>query len=88
MENQHRKISGYRELSQEEIDAMNGIKDLEAKFNGMIDYLRTFVSVDQRQVAIAQTVGEEAFMRAVRAIAQPERRSDQSAPFVINAANG
>ncbi|MGO2154435.1 MAG: Acb2/Tad1 domain-containing protein [Serratia proteamaculans] len=26
MENQHRKISGYRELSQEEIDLMNRIK--------------------------------------------------------------
>lgn len=26
MENQHRKISGYRELSQEEIDLMNQIK--------------------------------------------------------------
>lgn len=88
MENQHRKISGYRELSQEEIDAMNGIKDLEAKFNGMIDYLRCCVSVDQRQVSIAQTVGEEAFMRAVRAIAQPARQVDQSGPFVINAANG
>ena len=26
MENQHRKITGYRELSQEEIDLMNRIK--------------------------------------------------------------
>lgn len=26
MENQHRKISGYRELNQEEIDLMNQIK--------------------------------------------------------------
>jgi len=26
MENQHRKITGYRELSQEEIDLMNAIK--------------------------------------------------------------
>lgn len=28
MENQHRKISGYRELSQDEIDLMNEIKAL------------------------------------------------------------
>ena len=27
MENQHRKISGYRELNQEEIDLMNEIKE-------------------------------------------------------------
>jgi hypothetical protein len=29
MDNQHRKISGYRELSQEDIDLMNRIKQLE-----------------------------------------------------------
>lgn len=31
MENQHRKISGYRELSQEEIDLMNRIKEKGAE---------------------------------------------------------
>lgn len=31
MDNQHRKIGGYRELSQEEIDLMNEAKDLEAQ---------------------------------------------------------
>ena len=30
MENQHRKISGYRELSQSEIDLMNEVKALGA----------------------------------------------------------
>ena len=43
MENQHRKIKGYRELSQEEIDLMNEIKtkgielaELVAKVKGHI----------------------------------------------------
>lgn len=43
MENQHRKISGYRELSQEEIDLMNRIKakgaellELQAELASMI----------------------------------------------------
>lgn len=31
MENQHRKIAGYRELSQQEIDLMNRIKDKGAE---------------------------------------------------------
>lgn len=31
MDNQHRKISGYRELTQQEIDLMNEAKDLEAQ---------------------------------------------------------
>lgn len=88
MDNQHKKITGYRDLSQEEIDAMNGVKALEAQFNGMVDYLRNLASADQRQVSIAATAGEEAFMRAVRAIAQPQRQSVQSEPFIINAANG
>ena len=45
MENQHRKISGYRELSQEEIDLMNRIKakgaelmDLQAE---LVDHIKT-----------------------------------------------
>lgn len=77
MENQHKKITGYRDLSQSEIDAMNGIKHLEAQWNGLIDHLRSVAGVDQRQVAIAATAGEEAFMRAVRAVAQPERKVSQ-----------
>ena len=31
MENQHRKIKGYRELSQEEVDLMNRIKSVGAE---------------------------------------------------------
>ena len=44
MENQHRKIKGYRELSQEEIDLMNRIKakgkellDLQAELAGRLN---------------------------------------------------
>lgn len=73
MDNQHKKITGYRDLSQAEIDLMNEAKALEAKFNGLIDRLRDSGGVDQRQVAIAATDGESAFMRAVRAVAQPTR---------------
>lgn len=43
MDNQHRKISGYRELSQEEVDLMNRIKAkgaellaLQAELNDML----------------------------------------------------
>lgn len=43
MENQHRKISGYRELSQVEIDLMNRIKafgpELEKLCDDLHDYL-------------------------------------------------
>lgn len=36
MENQHRKITGYRELSQEEIDLMNKVKALGASFEAVL----------------------------------------------------
>lgn len=39
MENQHRKIKGYRELSQEEIDLMNRIKEHGEKTKALIDEL-------------------------------------------------
>jgi hypothetical protein len=74
MENQHKKIAGYRDLSADEIALMNRIKDHEAGFNALIDDLKAMgSSADQRNVSIAQTEGESAYMRAVRAVAQPER---------------
>jgi len=36
MENQHRKITGYRELNQEEIDLMNEIKALGPQVEGVL----------------------------------------------------
>ena len=37
MENQHRKITGYRELSQEEIDLMNEIKATGEQLEKLIE---------------------------------------------------
>ena len=54
MENQHKKITGYRDLSEREIAAMNGVKHLEAQFNGMIEFLKAIPGVDQRQVGAVQ----------------------------------
>ena len=45
MDNQHRKISGYRELTQQEIDLMNEIKalgiQLEAVCNKVVEHINT-----------------------------------------------
>jgi hypothetical protein len=80
MENQHQKITGYRDLSQEEINAMNGVKHLEAQFNGLVDFLKQLPGADQRQIALAATHGEDAFMHAVRSVAKPERKVSQFVP--------
>lgn len=49
MENQHRKIRGYRELSQEEIDLMNEIKTKGAEFGELVEKIRR-IHADQRRI--------------------------------------
>lgn len=44
MNNQHRKIKGYRELSQEEIDLMNRIKAEGVRLQALIVDLRQHVT--------------------------------------------
>lgn len=72
MENQHRKISGYRELSQEEIDTMNQVKNTAKLVGGMIDDLANTHGIDQRWLAIAKTDLQKGFMAATRAVAKPD----------------
>lgn len=43
MENQHRKIKGYRELSQEEIDLMNKIKEKGAELGALIAEISAYL---------------------------------------------
>jgi hypothetical protein len=84
MENQHRQISGYGELEQEAIDAMNELKAHESQ---IINYLASLARVhkqhlhapdgmtnayDGRWLAIAKTHIQQGFMAANRAVARPE----------------
>lgn len=49
MENQHRKISGYRELSQEEIDLMNEIKALGPQIEAVILKVQKHLDVQRTE---------------------------------------
>lgn len=49
MENQHKKISGYRDLSQDEINRMNAVKGLSENCGSVIAALRETPGVDQRR---------------------------------------
>lgn len=71
MENQHQKITGYRELSQEEIDAMNKSKELASQVGDFVDELEKNGYVDKRWLAIAKTDLQKAFMALTRSIAKP-----------------
>lgn len=71
MENQHRKITGYRELSQDEINAMNKSKELANQVGDFIDELEKNGYVDKRWLAIAKTDLQKAFMSLTRSIEKP-----------------
>lgn len=80
MENQHRQIKGYRELTKAEIDAMNRIKELAESarvlcnsFDGPCQGIEGEGAFfpDTRWLRIAETQLQQGFMALTRSIAQP-----------------
>ena len=71
MENQHKHIKGYRDLSKAEIDAMNAVKAEAERVGILIEELEANQNLDQRWVAIAKADLQKGFMAAVRSVAQP-----------------
>lgn len=71
MENQHKKITGYRDLSQEEIDLMNEVKAKGVELGELVDKLMATESVDKRWASIGKTDLQTGMMALVRSIAQP-----------------
>lgn len=71
MENQHKHIKGYRDLSQVEIDLMNEGKALAEKVGEFVGKLAADPSTDKRWVAIGRTDAQTAFMALIRSVAQP-----------------
>lgn len=72
MDNQHKKIKGYRDLSQQEINDMNDIKEEGERLKSIVAAMRSRKEIDQRWVSIAETHLQQGIMAAVRAVAQPE----------------
>lgn len=73
MENQHRQISGYRELSQAEIDLMNKIKALGPQIEAVTIDMKatTGFNVDPRWLNIGITHLQQGLMALTRAVAKP-----------------
>jgi len=82
MDNQHRKIVGYRELDQAEIDLMNMIKTKDAGLLALVteviemnkaladqDLVQTAEAM--RWASIAKTHFQEGCMALTRAVAKP-----------------
>lgn len=83
MENQHRKIKGYRELSQEEIDLMNEIKEKAAEVGDLISRLHRLDGTvidggngDQQEAIRWRSIGrthlQQGFMALTRSVARPD----------------
>jgi hypothetical protein len=71
MDNQHKHIKGYRDLSAEEIALMNEIKAQAEAVGALCAKLRDTAGADTRWVAIATTDLQKGFMALTRAVAQP-----------------
>jgi len=88
MENQHRKISGYRELSQDEINLMNEIKEKGKELSLLRDKLSEVVGWDsppppsaEETEPLAQSIRwleigsdhlQQGLMAWTRSVAKPE----------------
>jgi hypothetical protein len=77
MKDQHEKIKGYRDLSQDEIDLMNQIKTKGEELGKLISELESVNAstgnhaIDMRWVSIGKTDLQKGIMALVRAVAQP-----------------
>ena len=83
MENQHRKIKGYRELTQAEIDLMNEAKEMGLALSALVDKVRR-VNADlpdqilvtsseaMRWAAMGKTDLQTGLMLLTRAVAKPD----------------
>ena len=72
MDNQHRKIKGYRELSEEEIALMNVIKEHGIVTGEIVEAIQNHEDTDQRWAAIGKTHLQQGLMALTRAVAKPE----------------
>ena len=77
MDNQHKIIKGYRDLTQTEIDLINDAKELEKSVNQFLDKLKDINdqqihdAFNARHLSIAKTHIETGFMFLIKSIAKP-----------------
>ncbi len=73
MDNQHRLIKGYRELTESEIALMNEIKEKGAELGVIVAKLRgAGMELDQRWISIGATHLQEGLMALTRGVTKPE----------------
>jgi len=71
VDNQHKQISGYRDLAADEIAIINKMKACEKEVMALIQETYNTPGVNKRSAAIARTEIQTGFMWLIRAIARP-----------------
>jgi hypothetical protein len=72
MKDQHTKITGYRDLTQQEIDLMNEGKALAEQCRAFIDKCKGKSDIDQEFLSHAKTNLQQGFMWVTKSIGKPE----------------
>ena len=71
MKDQHTKIKGYRDLTQEEINLMNEVKAKGEELGNLIAKLRSLSSNDSQWIDVGELQLKQGVMSLVRSVAQP-----------------
>lgn len=71
MQDQHKLIKGYRDLSKEEIGKMNELKEAGNKVGEILEELSQFPGLDYHFITEGKFQIQIGLMLAVRGIAQP-----------------
>ncbi|MNC01074.1 hypothetical protein D3C75_484160 [compost metagenome] len=79
MENQHRKIKGYRELSQTEIDLMNEVKTKGVELDELVKKIQTYLTEQetQKRAALVESV-ETAIAGTIEAVVKENLKGADS----------
>ena len=72
MDNQHRRIVGDRDLTEEEINLVNEVKHASDMVGHLVAKIDRQGNADPRWLAIARTDLQKSFMFLVRSITKPE----------------
>ena len=68
---QQPKVTGYRQLNEQEAAAMNEIKQKGVEIGELVEKLRVTAGLDQRWISIGATDLQKGLMALVRGVAQP-----------------
>lgn len=71
MKDQHKKITGYRDLSEYEIQIMNEAKKTAELVGNLVSEFANVEEIDKRCLALAKTNLQQGFMWLIRSVAKP-----------------